>query len=65
MNLGIYKKRNEIKMKIGLSACLLGEKCRYDGAGNKDNFIVEQLSKYFEFVPYCPEAIIFGTPSIL
>lgn len=49
-------------MKIGLSACLLGEKCRYDGAGNKDNFIVEQLSKYFEFVPYCPEAIIFGTP---
>lgn len=49
-------------MKIGLSACLLGEKCRYDGAGNKDNFIVRQLSKYFEFVPYCPEAIVFGTP---
>ena len=49
-------------MKIGISACLLGEKCRYDGAGNKDDFVVNQLAAYFELVPYCPEAIIFGTP---
>ena len=49
-------------MKIGVSACLLGEKCRYDGAGNKDEFVVNQLASYFELVPYCPEAVIFGTP---
>ncbi len=49
-------------MKIGISACLLGEKCRYDGAGNKDDFVVNQLASYFKLVPYCPEAIIFGTP---
>lgn len=49
-------------MKIGVSSCLLGTQCRYDGAGSKDNFVVEELAKYFELVPYCPEAIIFGTP---
>jgi len=49
-------------MKIGVSSCLLGTQCRYDGAGSKDNFVVEELAKYFELVPYCPEAIVFGTP---
>jgi len=49
-------------MKIGVSSCLLGTQCRYDGAGSKDNFVVEELSKYFELVPYCPEAMVFGTP---
>lgn len=51
-----------MKMRLGISSCLLGTKCRYDGASSKDSFIVEKLSKYFELVPYCPEAIIFGTP---
>ena len=49
-------------MKIGVSSCLLGTQCRYDGAGSKDNFIVNALSQYFELVPYCPEAMVFGTP---
>lgn len=49
-------------MKIGVSACLLGSFCRYDGAHAKDDFIVNVLSNYFEFVPYCPEKIVFGTP---
>jgi uncharacterized protein YbgA (DUF1722 family)/uncharacterized protein YbbK (DUF523 family) len=49
-------------MKIGVSSCLIGTQCRYDGAGSKDNFIVEELAKYFELVPYCPEAMVFGTP---
>jgi uncharacterized protein YbgA (DUF1722 family)/uncharacterized protein YbbK (DUF523 family) len=48
-------------MKIGISACLLGELCRYDGASSKDLYIFS-LMKYFTFVPYCPEAAIFGTP---
>jgi uncharacterized protein YbgA (DUF1722 family)/uncharacterized protein YbbK (DUF523 family) len=49
-------------MKLGISSCLLGNKVRYDGHGSKDDFIVETLSKYFEFVPYCPEVEILGTP---
>lgn len=49
-------------MKLGVSSCLLGNNCRYDGAGSKDGFIVKKLSQYFELVPYCPEEIVFGTP---
>jgi uncharacterized protein YbgA (DUF1722 family)/uncharacterized protein YbbK (DUF523 family) len=49
-------------MKIGVSACLLGEKVRYDGTHKKDSFIVEQLVNYFELIGYCPEAPVFGTP---
>ena len=49
-------------MKIGISSCLLGTQCRYDGGHSKDGFIVKQLSKYFDFVPYCPEKMIFPTP---
>lgn len=49
-------------MKLGLSECLLGTACRYDGAGSRDRFITDVLSDYFEFVPYCPERLIFPTP---
>ncbi len=49
-------------MKIGISACLLGTMCRYDGGHSKDRFIVNELSKYFEFTPFCPEREIFPTP---
>jgi len=49
-------------MKIGVSSCLLGNQCRYDGAGSKFEFVVDELSKYFELIPYCPEEMVFGTP---
>lgn len=49
-------------MKIGVSSCLLGERCRYDGSGAKDSFVVEELEKYCELIGYCPEAPVFGTP---
>jgi len=49
-------------MKIGVSSCLLGNMCRYDGAGSKDRFVVDVLSNYFELVGYCPEDPVFGTP---
>ncbi len=40
--------------KILVSACLLGEKTRYDG---KDNFFsfIEELRKVYDIIPYCPE----------
>ncbi len=40
--------------KILISACLLGEHCRYDGKEEK-NPLVDELNKYFDLVPFCPE----------
>ena len=50
-------------IKIGISACLLGEKVRFDGGHKRDGFINETLSQFVEFVPVCPEVDIgLGTP---
>jgi len=43
------------KIKIGISACLLGEKVRYDGGHKLDLFLKEFFGKYADFVPVCPE----------
>jgi len=43
------------KIKLGISACLLGEKVRYDGGHKLDRFITETLGQFVEFVPVCPE----------
>ncbi|MCI0653910.1 MAG: DUF523 and DUF1722 domain-containing protein [Methylococcaceae bacterium] len=43
------------KIRIGISACLLGARVRYDGGHKRDEMINETLSRYFEFVPVCPE----------
>lgn len=49
-------------MKLGVSSCLLGSLCRYDGSHSRDQFVTGALSEYFDLIPYCPEAHIFGTP---
>jgi len=49
-------------MKIGVSSCLLGNQCRYDGSGAKDKFVVDELAEYFQLIGYCPEDPVFGTP---
>ena len=43
------------KIRIGVSACLLGEKVRYDGQHKHDGYITGTLGRWFEFVPVCPE----------
>ena len=50
-----------MKKKAIVSACLLGEYCRYDGKTKKCEGI-EQLLEGYEIIPFCPEAPIFGTP---
>ena len=47
--------------KVAISACLLGEKCRYDATDNKD---IELLSKLenADLIPFCPEDFAFGSP---
>lgn len=43
------------KIRIGISACLLGEKVRYDGGHSRDRYICDTLGFYFDFVSLCPE----------
>jgi uncharacterized protein YbgA (DUF1722 family)/uncharacterized protein YbbK (DUF523 family) len=43
------------KIKLGVSACLLGQEVRYDGGHKRDRFITDILSLYVEYVPVCPE----------
>ena len=47
--------------KVAVSACLLGEQCRYDGQIKVDNKLIAALEGY-EVVAFCPEAPLFGTP---
>lgn len=42
-------------IKIGVSACLLGEHVRYDGGHKHDRNITDTLGAYFTLVPVCPE----------
>lgn len=49
-------------MNIAVSACLLGDKVRYDGGHKHDRFITDELGRYAVFISFCPEALAFGTP---
>jgi len=42
-------------IRVGVSACLLGQPVRYDGGHKRDLYVVDTLGCYFEFVPVCPE----------
>lgn len=46
-----------------MSACLLGERVRWDGDHKRDEFLAERLARHVEWVPVCPEmAIGLGVP---
>jgi uncharacterized protein YbgA (DUF1722 family)/uncharacterized protein YbbK (DUF523 family) len=47
---------------IGISDCLLGTKCRYDGQHKRSRFVTDVLSRYAKFLPFCPEGAMLGTP---
>lgn len=50
-------------IRLGISACLLGEKVRFDASHKLDTYIRDTLGQYFDFVPVCPEvAIGLGVP---
>jgi len=48
-------KRKAKKPRILISACLLGQKLRYDGTHARDSYLVNVLGRYVEWVPICPE----------
>ena len=44
------------RIRLLVSACLLGEKVRYDGQHKYDSFLVEELGRFVEWEPICPES---------
>jgi uncharacterized protein YbbK (DUF523 family) len=53
----------EGKLRLGVSACLMGEPVRYDGGHKRDPFLTETLAPFVEWVPVCPELEIgLGVP---
>ena len=49
--------------RVGISACLLGEKVRYDGGDKRDPALLDMLGPHVEWVPVCPEVEVgMGTP---
>jgi len=52
-------------IRLGVSACLLGQPVRYDGGHKHDRWITGELGRYVEFVPVCPEVEAgFGVPRL-
>jgi len=45
----------ENAIRIGVSACLLGQKVRYNGGHARDHFLTGTLGRFVEYVPVCPE----------
>lgn len=51
------------RVRLGVSACLLGERVRHDGDHRLDAWVRDTLGAAVELVPICPEvAIGLGTP---
>jgi uncharacterized protein YbgA (DUF1722 family)/uncharacterized protein YbbK (DUF523 family) len=49
--------------RVGISACLLGQRVRYDAGHKRDAFLTEVLGRHVEWVEVCPEVEAgFGTP---
>lgn len=44
-----------MKLKLGVSSCLLGNNVRYDGGHAHDHYLTDTLGRYVEYVPVCPE----------
>lgn len=53
----------EAPIRVGISACVLGQKVRFDGGHKEDRFLTGTLAQFVEFVPVCPEVEVgMGTP---
>jgi uncharacterized protein YbgA (DUF1722 family)/uncharacterized protein YbbK (DUF523 family) len=40
---------------LGVSSCLVGQEVRFDGGHTRNPFVVDQLGRWFDCVPVCPE----------
>jgi len=42
-------------IRIGVSACVLGQEVRFNGGHKRSRFVSDELGSHVEFVPVCPE----------
>ncbi len=50
-------------IRLGVSACLMGESVRYDGSHQRNRFLADELGRWVEFVRVCPEVEVgLGIP---
>jgi len=55
--------RQSRRIRLGISACLLGDEVRYDGGHKRDTYLTDVLGHQVEWVKVCPEVEIgMGTP---
>jgi uncharacterized protein YbbK (DUF523 family) len=47
-----------MKIKVGISSCLLGNEVRFNGRHKHSRLCSETRSRYFDFVAECPEVSI-------
>ncbi len=51
------------RARVGVSACLLGQRVRFDGGHKRNDFLTGPLADFLELVPVCPEVGIgMGIP---
>lgn len=51
------------KLRIGVSACLVGAKVRFDGGHKRDDFVSDVLARFCVLEPVCPEMLLgLGAP---
>jgi uncharacterized protein YbgA (DUF1722 family)/uncharacterized protein YbbK (DUF523 family) len=43
------------RIRLGISACLLGERVRFDSGHKREPFLVESLGQFVDWVSVCPE----------
>src|SRR3954468_18540556 len=50
-------------IRLGISACLVGQEVRFDGGHKREHYLTDELGQYVEWVPVCPEVEVgMGTP---
>jgi len=52
-----------IRLRVGVSSCLLGEEVRFNGGHKRYRFLTDELDPHVDWVPFCPEVPAgLGTP---
>lgn len=57
----MFKQFSKEDIIIGTSACLIGEKVRFDASNKPSTFCIKELGQHVTFKPYCPEVAV-GLP---
>ncbi len=61
MELSMIHAIDKKDITLGISACLIGEKVRFDASNKPSNFCINELSEHVTFKSFCPEVAI-GLP---